>query len=329
MMARPGTRVLHFGFTRTVGCVSRAFERHGASVESVFWRDEKDPVGALSRALERGPFDLTFLQIQRAGVLRPEWVKQNLKGFVVNWCGDVRKPRPRWYDELHKCVSVTSFSNLTDLAGLYRVSEWEAAKHWLGDFFDPSVFHPSVPRIEGSPEVVFMGSYHPRQMFDETTGRVRMVRALREHYGPRFGLYGRHWPADLGAIDNSCDYANQASVYASAKVGINQAHFRYARYYSDRIFRIMGSGAACLSQSVPLSGMDFVDGSDFLEWNTVDEMISKCDLLLRDDEMRSLIAKNGCAQVHARHTVDARCRTVLGWAGCLDGVKTPAGEKHV
>ena len=312
-VAKVGTKVLHIGFRRSVGCFTRAFKALGAHVESVYWQEEKDPEAAIIAAAKGGQH-LVFMQLHQDGVLSSQ-VARRLTGVRVNWCGDVRVQRPAWFAPFSQAVDITAFSNMEDVKGL-------KGGRWLGDNVDYDVFYPGEKGPKGY-DVVFMGNHYPRSGFPETGARLRMVQALRKRYGDRFGLFGSGWDASLQAENIFGDYARQAEVYRSAKVAVNQAHFRRTRYYSDRLFRAMACGAPCVSQAVRGVEEDFIPGTHLLEWEDLPQLFRACDTLIDNPSRAASIGAAGAREALFRHSTIARCRTLLDWAGVL----SDRGEK--
>ena len=96
-------------------------------------------------------------------------------------------------------------------------------------------------------DVVFVGS---RGYHHEHPWRARVIDALRERYGARFGLYEHGWLKDRNGghgIENKMRGHNANVLYASARVAVGDSCFagrpEFSRYCSDRLFEAGGRGA--------------------------------------------------------------------------------------
>ena len=246
--------------------------------------------------------NLVFMQLQTEGIVTAETMK-NMPGFKLNWSGDVRAPLPRWYLDMAPYFNVTAFTNLEDVESV-RKSGHRAEYLQIG--FDETVYQPTGPRTE-SPPIVFLGSNYPNT-FPLSGERFEMVRALNKRYGRLFGVFGGGWKG-LPSYP-MLNPADEAALYRSCKVAINQNHFLRNRFSSDRIFRAMGSGACCLSQRFPDIELEFADGQHLLAWDDQDGLHRAIDMLLADDQRRASLAINGCQHVHLNHTWTARKKDI-------------------
>jgi len=148
-----------------------------------------------------------------------------------------------------------------------------------------------------------MGSNYGNNMFPLSQQRRDMVNMLREKYGARFKCYGSGWNFPARHIDKP----NEAAVYRSCKIAINQNHFNdLERWSSDRILRIMGSGAMCLSNYYYGIEKDFTDGKHLKVWADFEVLTELIDYYLEADKERQLIATEGCLEVHKNHRWDCR-----------------------
>jgi hypothetical protein len=244
--------------------------------------------------------DITFMQLQTPGIIDAV-IADQLKGFVINWTGDVRQPIPKWYYEIGRCINLTCFSNEHD------VKEFHAAglrAEFLNIGFDDTIFTPNGP-IENAPEIVFLGSHYVNA-FPLSDLRYKMVHMLRQVYGNRFACYGNGWDFRTRMLSEQ----EEAQLYRSCKIAINMSHFDLLRYSSDRIFRIMGSGAFCLSHAYKGIEQDFLINSELGIFNNLDDIQSKIDYYL-NSHTREHIARAGCNYVHDNHTWQKRIKQLL------------------
>lgn len=242
---------------------------------------------------EEHKFDLIWLQLQHPGIISPQTanlLSQNAK--VFNWSGDVRYPLPQWFlDIAPHCT--TLFTNMNDVETMRSFGH---KSEYLQIGFPTEIFKPNGPK-EHFADIVFMGNNVGG--FPLSSFRHQMVHALQQRYGNKFKVFGNGWGVGTWAIN---DQHKEAEVYRGCKVAINCSHFNYKRYSSDRLFRLMGAGAHCLSHHYYEIEKEFEIGAHLETWKTIDELISKIDMQLNMPNPTNIIAKQGCDHVHTNHT---------------------------
>lgn len=242
--------------------------------------------------------DVVFMHIQSGDVVTIETVKiMSKSSVVVNWTGDVREKVPQWMIDYSKYVDVTLFTNMNDV-DVCLANGVNADYLQVG--FDSKHFNPLGNTDSKYPEIIFLGSNYGTTPFPLTQLRSDMVTTLRNRYGSRFGVYGGGWSGMENG--NITSYDEEGKAYRSCKIAINLSHFAYKRYSSDRMYRILGSGAFCLSHNYPEIELDFKDGEDLVVWNDVSELITKIDRYLSKDNERGRIALNGCFKARTKFT---------------------------
>lgn len=243
--------------------------------------------------------DIVFIHCQQDGVVQIETVKEMMKSaIVVNWTGDVRKPIPSFYYNLGAHIDLTLFTNETDVEEIRKMN---IKSDFLQVGFDINHFNPIYGRgrvEEKYPEIIFLGSNYPDAGFPLTTLRWNMVQRLRQEFGSRFEVYGGGW-GNHNVISN---YEKEGAAYRSCKIAINCSHFNYSRYSSDRMYRILGSGAFCLSHNYENIAVDFQIGKDLDVWNNLDELVLKIKYYLEHNEERERIALQGCLNARTNFT---------------------------
>lgn len=280
-------------------------------VDQVDWVANRAKINNMVAA-RRGWPDLTFLHVQSGGVLNPKAVA-GLSGVVVNWTGDVRSPIPKFYYDLAPYCT-TMFSNETDVR---TFTDAGLDAHFLNVGFDDLVFTPDGERSDGG-EVVFMGNQYGTNHFPLSRLRYEMCVFLRERFRGRFALYGN---GPMARSNNTLDWPAQAAILRGCKVAINLSHFDYERYTSDRMFRIMGSGAFCLTHRYCGLERDFTEGVHVAAWSTLDELVEKIDYYLAHDDERLAIASAGCELVRREHTWHSRMKELASWKAERSGAK--------
>ncbi len=253
---------------------------------------------------EHHNFDLIWLQIQHPDIISPQTahtLSQTAK--IFNWTGDVRYPLPKWFiDIAPSCI--TLFTNMNDVETMRKLGH---KSEYLQIGFPTEIFKPNGP-IDKMADIVFMGNNVGG--FPMSGFRKQMVQTLQNRYGNKFKVFGNGWTHGTWAIG---DQYKEAEVYRGCKIAINCSHFNYKRYSSDRLFRLMGAGAFCLSHNYNEIGQEFEIGAHLDVWNSIDELIKKIDDYLAFPDHAKLIAKEGCAHVHLNHTWKNRIEQLKQW----------------
>lgn len=252
--------------------------------------------------------DIVFFQYQTDGVVLPSVMarmkQENPNGWFVNYTGDVRFPLPDHYIHTGKQIDCTLFCNYTDV--------WEARKQgvnaeYLQYGYDPEIYYPATPTYLAQ-DIVFLGNNYVSQ-FPLSIKRAQMVDFLKKTYGHRFGVYGTNWPGANGNLMG--DQHGEARLYQGCKIAINLSHFDYERYSSDRMFRIMGSGALCLTHRYAGLHLDFESGREVVAWDSFEHMKEQIDYYLTNEEERKRIAAAGQQKVSKTHTFDAMVQNLI------------------
>lgn len=252
---------------------------------------------------------IIFFQYQTANVILPSTFIQlksdNPDAWIVNYTGDVRYPLPQHYIDTGKVIDCTLFCNYTDV--------WEARRlgitaEFLQYGIDPEIYFPAQAK-RTAPEIVFCGNNYVNQ-FHLSVQRAQMVRFLKKEYGNRFGVYGTNWGSEqTGNLMG--DQHGEADIYRACKIAINFSHFDYERYSSDRMFRLMASGALCMTHRYAGLHLDFESGENVVAWDSFEHLKSQIDFYLENENERRRIAENGCNLVHRTHTFDAMIANLL------------------
>lgn len=242
--------------------------------------------------------DLTFMQIQTAGIVNPITASA-MGGYLFNWTGDVRSDI-NWLRDLAPYVDATCLTNETDTEQLRS----EGINSWFLQIgFENGIFKPEGDRMAesvfGNPDIVFMGNNY-KDKFPLSKERYEIAHKLRSTYRNKFLLCGQGWDWELGAINLMGRTKEEAMVYRSCKIAINANHFLHKRFSSDRVHRIMGSGAFCLTRRYPGIEKDFTEGEHLRTFNNLDEMIFLIDYYLKNDDEREYIAEQGCKLIHEK-----------------------------
>lgn len=242
--------------------------------------------------------DIVFMHIQSGdAVYIPTATKMAESSVVVSWTGDVRHPLPQHYLDMGRHIHSTLFTNMDDVH-FCRANGVNADFLQVG--FDSTYFNPLGAVSPTYPEIIFMGSNYPANTFPLTELRMHTVLHLKSTFGNNFGLYGGGWNGLEGG--NITSYEEEGKAYRSCKIAINLSHFAYKRYSSDRMFRILGSGAFCLTHHFPDIEVDFKVGEEVVVWDNIFDLSDKIKYYLANDAERNRIALNGCFNARTNFT---------------------------
>lgn len=242
--------------------------------------------------------DIVFMQIQAEGIINIDTVNHFKEAKVINWTGDVRHTVPNWMLELAP-YCITSFSNMKDVNTM-RANGFKSEYLEIG--YDPEIYNPVGEKI-ACPEIIFMANNYGDQ-FPLGKYRAEIVRILSRSFD--FGVYGNGWSTAKGNINHS--QKEEAKYYRSCKIAINCSHFNYPRYSSDRLLRIMGTGAFCLSHKFP--DMDYVDGVHLATFD-LNSLTDKINYYIRNEKERIQIANQGQQLVLNRNTFTHQVQNII------------------
>lgn len=242
--------------------------------------------------------DIVFMHTQSGEVVQESTIIDMAKSArIYNWTGDVRFPTPSHYINTGRHITSTLFTNMNDV---YTCRQNGIEADFLQVGFDSTHFNPLGAVDSKYPEIVFLGSNYPEGTFPLTNLRLQMVHRLKNEFGHRFAVYGGGWNGlEKG---NITDYSEEGKVYRACKIAINLSHFAYSRYSSDRMFRILGSGAFCLTHHFPEIEADFKVGEDVVVWHDINDLVDKIKYYLNNDKDRERIALNGCFNARTKFT---------------------------
>lgn len=225
--------------------------------------------------------DIVFFQIQRENQLQPHEVAQ-IKGFKINWTGDVREPVPAFFHKLSKAMDLMTFC------------DEETAKEVGGKFMQICINHYVFKPMKEKKiyDVAFMYNYYKH--FPLGDWRHEMALELEQY---------NHCLRGSGTgKSNFQDQDDQCLIYNQTKIGINISNFQKERYTSDRMLRIMASGTFCLSHWYSGIETDFDEGKYIRSFDCAKEMHELIAYYLKHDKEREKIAKAGQKMIMRRYT---------------------------
>lgn len=264
--------------------------------------------------------DYIFMHTQSGNVVKDDTLIQLSKNSkIINWSGDVRSPLPSHYLHTGSKIFLTLYTNMNDVQTSIQK---EVRADFLQVGFDKIHFNP-LGEKGNYPEILFLGSNYG-DMFPLSSFRRQMVERLKNEFGSRFGLYGGGWDKNdnnftlpllphMNQIQNNyikyadgniSSYAEEGKAYRSCKIAINLSHFAYSRYSSDRMFRILGSGAFCLTHRFPDIEKDFKIGEEVVVFDSLEDLCNKIRYYLSNEKEREIIAMRGCALARNKYTWD-------------------------
>jgi len=250
--------------------------------------------------------DLTVLHVQYDGLMDGETAGK-LRGKVVNYTLDVIDPLPRWFYDVGREIDMTVFPDDEDTDALRR-DGIDACTMLPG--YDETVFNPDGPAGDFG-DVVFLGNSYPKEThnYQLTDYRWEFAGRMKREFPKEFKMYGFGWNDEehklgSGIADGVLMYrlGKEAECYRGCKIAINLSHFERSGYTSDRMFRIMGSGAFCLAKWYPGIERDFKDGEHLRTWRDLDELEGLVRYYLSHDEERVEMAKAGQRHVSTTAT---------------------------
>jgi len=297
-------RIFHISLGIHQRAQIKALEGIGA-YESIDWTRAKE---SISERIDVFNPEIIFMQLQREGIVTPEmakkWSDRGIK--VINWTGDVRAPLPMWYLEVGKECHISLFTNQPDINKMRLMG---CRADFLNIGYDQRVYYPYGKKID-CPDIVFLGNNYNH--FPLSEERKQMVTMLRDKFGDSFGLYGTGW-GGLEDGDYNGDEMQEAMILRSCKIAINLSHFNYRRYSSDRMQRILGCGAMCITHNFKGLNIDYKDNVHLKTYNSIHELFDLCRYYLLNDEERKQIALNGWRLAYNTQTWVHRIKEMRKW----------------
>ena len=246
--------------------------------------------------------DIIFMQIQSPNIIHIETVKamKETGAWVCNWNGDIRDETPAWMITMAPYIDKTLFSNMRDVRNVVN-------GRYLEIGYDPEIYKPDG-EIGNCREISFFGNNYGGDKFPLSRLRIEMNTMLHKHFGDKYGVYGNSWFNVAGNYNHS--QAEESKAYRATKIAINLSHYDEDSYSSDRIYRILGSGAFCLCKAYP--NMPFIDHVHVRTWNSLYDLMVLLRYYLDDHkEERDLIAKQGNEFVKANYTFDEMVKNLI------------------
>jgi hypothetical protein len=220
--------------------------------------------------------DVVFFQIQAENIVGNQtfdYLKSN-GAYVINWTGDKRNIVPQWMIDCAPFVSLTAFSNMEDVRQMIKLGY---DSEYLEIGYDENIYN-SIGDSYNDYEVLFMANNYGAGYFPLSEYRINLAKELSIKLQSKFGLFGNGWAKGNGNANHS--QFEEAKWYRGCKIAINCSHYNVARYNSDRLLRILGSGTFCLSYKHAEMEQDYENYKHLVYFDSIEDLKNKIDYYL-------------------------------------------------
>lgn len=264
----------------------------------------------LIQEAERLKPDFIFCQIQGSDILDTETFKKLSQiAFTVNYTFDIRsKEQTEWLYNLAPVIGLICFSNQRD------VDECKSRGYnntmVLQSSIDMDVYKPD-DRLQYRGGVVFIGNNfeNTNHQFPLSVERREMVSFLQDNFTDTFRVYGNNWGNSKVTTQKE-----EIGIYQYALIAINHNNFNEELYSSDRIWRIMATGAMCLTKHFKGIEKLFVRHKHLDWWRNLDELHVLLTQYLQYPKTH-YIAYKGMEHVRGNHNWECRIAEMLKFIG--------------
>jgi spore maturation protein CgeB len=297
-------RVVLDGEEKPTYTITKAFERAFDYVETVWWLEWYNNRTELNRGLkhklETDKFDVVFMQLQEANVIKPETLENVYKKTLIfNWTGDVRED-VHYFTEIGK-YCVTLFSNDTDT---HKMRSLGFRSDYLQTGYDDKwYYNTNSHRLN---KIVFIGNNYNHGYFSNSPYREEMVRAMKREFGDDFIIRGSNWNHIDGQSRITNNKEEECRLYNENLISLNIPHINCAKYYSDRKLRGMACGSLVLSQTYQDADYEFQKGVHYDNWDNIDDLIKKCHYYIGNRDKAIKIGNTASQFVLEKCTWDYR-----------------------
>lgn len=281
---------------------------------SVIAMHESEVTGeeVLEQALQSDLFIWIHGHSETTPGLSMKTVLQELKDWNI--------PTMTWHHDLfvglgrsNKILEEDVYTNIDHFFSTDRLMiDWINKETKVKGHYLPSAVYEGESRMLESTylnkDVVFVGNkgYHP-----EWSYRPQLINWLTDNYGDKFGWYSGE--EDSLGLKRGWDM-NQ--LFANSKIVVGDSlclNFDYPYYWSDRVWETLGRGGFLIMPYI--KGLDdyLEDGKHlvFYEFGDFEDLKSKIDFYLENDEAREYIRKTGYEYVKKFHTYRNRWEYIL------------------
>lgn len=276
--------------------------------------------------------DIIFLQVQSSEVLTLSTFQTLSRiAFTVNYTFDIRtKDQTEWLYNLAPVLGLICFSNQRDVdecrsRGFNNTMVLQSSADF--EIYKPGKEKCNCPcHEEGSgmmhivaccdggyvdkkrSGVVFVGNNYVNTNieFPLSKDRENMVKFLQLKFGSYFEVYGNNWSGSKLTTQKE-----EVEIYQNAKLAINHNNFDEPAYTSDRLWRIMGTGAFCLTKYFKGIECLFKKGYHLDWWSTLEELNKMVDYYVQVPMAHEIIARRGMEHVRSNHSWTARIKEMM------------------
>lgn len=192
----------------------------------------------------------------------------------------------------------------------YNFLEDSISDTWVSDFihavgFD-SLPDDYEPDLKGIIADTYLGSKCTEQE------RIHTLQSISTHFS--VDLYTQSDSSMLPRVHNLGPADSQTvmpKIFKCSKINLNITSRSIKSGIPQRVLDILGCGGFLISNYQPELAEYFTPGEDLVLYNSIDDLISKIDFYLSNEEERLRIAKNGYNKVKQYHTYDIRLAEIL------------------
>jgi spore maturation protein CgeB len=322
--------------------VAAGFMNCGIRAISILWKTEEySLIGGIHSTMskkfrsrsDRRQNELNMATLEQAVVsLSPDYVVV-LKGARISrkakeFCHEHGIRTALWaYDSVYHVPIIKEVACDYDLVYFYEPADLERVRglhstRFLPMAYDPSLYCPGQSSTPTRPDFCFVGS------LSGYPNRVDIILALAEKFKDRMIEVWTdtvHWYSPTRVRDvatfwrhrnlvlrrETADHKSISELYNRSMICLNMHHPQSKFAVNPRTFEVLGSCGFLLTDR-RLDGIHgFEEGRDYVAYSSVDELIEKASLFLKDAELRKAISLSGHAKVEQSHTYAARASTIL------------------
>jgi len=187
-----------------------------------------------------------------------------------------------------------------------QLKEYAGNVVWGPQYYDQTYFKPTIERLDLKYricDVCFIGNNNKGVSPD----RDGYIPKLYEKYNMK--VVGRGFDVSGIYIETS----EIANVYRNSKIALNFITKLNPcdLQMSDRIYKILGCGTFCLTQSIQGLEQLFKDGKHLVVFDGYEDLCKKIDYYLEHEDEREKIALEGQKEVLGKHTINIRVKQYL------------------
>ncbi|MBF89295.1 MAG: hypothetical protein CMG75_06465 [Candidatus Marinimicrobia bacterium] len=170
------------------------------------------------------------------------------------------------------------------------------------------------------PEEIFF----PRKKDIEVVflGQITSYRSNRRDY--IFHLMKNNIPGVFSGFERESQpsYQEYQEILGRAKIGLNFSESSLGHQIKGRMFETMLSGALFLESKNPLTSIYFIEGIDYISFDSKDDLIDKIRYYLSHDEEREEIASNGRNKILTQYSGE------IIWKGIIERCSDVQSRNH-